>query len=127
MVRRLNNPIIATLIKTARSAKIVTKFALISAQERYKRELPLRFLCFMQVTPRQNALRMSTKFNIRSAFYFRSNKLDIVVAPSLRAKREKQTKKRAKKITSFESLYIFLASNFCTTWLSVCTNGENDV
>ena len=23
-------------------------------------------------TPRQNALRMSTKFNIRSAFYFRS-------------------------------------------------------
>ena len=73
------------------------------------------------------ALRMSTKFNIQSAFYFRSSKHNIAVAPSLKAKREKQTKKGAKQITSFESLYIFLASNFCTTWLSVCTNGENDV
>ena len=36
--------------------------------------------------------------------------------------KEKQTKKGAKKITSFESLYIFLVSNFCTTWLSGCTN-----
>ena len=54
-------------------------------------------------------------------------KRNIAVAPSLKAKREKQTKKGAEKITSFESLYIFLASNFCTTWLSVCTNGENDV
>ena len=26
------------------------------------------------VTPRQNALRMRTKFNIRSAFYLRSGK-----------------------------------------------------
>ena len=54
-------------------------------------------------------------------------KHNIAVAPSLKAKRAKQTKKGAKKITSIESLYIFLVSNFCTTWLSVCTNGENDV
>ena len=111
----------------------------------------------MRRTPRQNALRMNTKFNIRSfsspeplglicnrprdqettgsgdendirsAFYFRSSKQNISVASSLKAKREKQTKKGATKITSFETLYIFLASNFCTTWLSVCTSGENDV
>ena len=47
--------------------------------------------------------------------------------PSLKAKREKQTKKGAKKITLFGSWYIFLASHFCTTWLSGCTNIENDV
>ena len=36
------------------------------------------FFCFLRLslsflTPRQNAMRMSTKFNIRSAFYFRSS------------------------------------------------------
>ena len=30
-------------------------------------------LYLVALTPRQNALRMSTKFNIRSVFYFRSS------------------------------------------------------
>ena len=55
------------------------------------------------------------------------HKHNFTVAPSLKARREKQTKKGAKKITSWDSLYIFLVSSFCTTWLSGCTNGENDV
>ena len=55
------------------------------------------------------------------------HKQNIAVAPSLQAKREKQTKKEAKKLTSVNSLYIFLLSNFSTTWLSGCTNAENDV
>ena len=32
-----------------------------------------RALGYLKGTPRQNAIRMSTKFNIRSAFYFRSS------------------------------------------------------
>ena len=46
---------------------------------------------------------------------------------ALKSKKGETDKKGGEKITSFESLYIFLVSNFCTTWLSVCTNGENDV
>ena len=35
--------------------------------------LPLGLRGCAKPTPRQNAMRMSTKFNIRSAFYFRSS------------------------------------------------------
>ena len=44
-----------------------------------------------------------------------------------KSKKGETDKKEGEKFTSFESLYIFLVSNFCTTWLSGCTNGENDV
>ena len=61
---------------------------------------------------RQNALRISRKFNIRSAFYFRSSKPSRHWFKSKKGETDK--KKAAKKITSFDSWYIFLVSNFCT-------------
>ena len=54
-------------------------------------------------------------------------KHNIAVAPSLKAKTQKQAKKGAKKITTFDSWYIFLGSKLCTTLLSGCTNAENDI
>ena len=48
---------------------------------------------------------------------------NIAVTSSLKAKGAKQTKKGAKKSLLSKPL----ASNFCTTWLSVCANAENDV
>ena len=44
-----------------------------------------------------------------------------------KSKKGETDKKGGEKNASFESLYILLASNDCTTWLSVWTNGENDV
>ena len=84
-------------------------------------------------TPRQNALRMSTKFNIRSAFFFRSSininqlhKHNIAVAPSLKAKREKQTKKGGEKSRFIRKL-IYFSGVKLSHHISVSSNGENDV